>query len=279
MIWLIPILSLVVLVADWRVCHGNMNVRWNGFGAVESVIQGKAMLPMQYRVFVPWLTWLVGGGYWSYMLVKYCGIVFMFSSFHFYLGVLGVSQTLGTLALAAFLPITYMFDYADAYWDLGFLALAFGIILLGGNIWLLSVVVALSALNRETTVIIPVINAVLNFQWLVIVPFLVLSVGLLPRILYGRKPRYCRFNQIPGNLWSIRGDIKSLKVISGYLHTFLIAVGSILIILIFGETLSGLWIIGLGMTLLGVLISVPGKWNEVRIYLPMTLVLIPMVLK
>ena len=82
MIYLIPILAMMILILDWRITAYNMNVKWNGFGCVADVCQGKADAPMQYRVLVPWLTRLLGGSTYAYLVVKYLGIAFMFYAFY-----------------------------------------------------------------------------------------------------------------------------------------------------------------------------------------------------
>lgn len=289
MIYLIPILALVILVADFRVSCTNMNVPWNGYGAVKQVVKGVSLKPMQYRVLVPWLTYLLGGTVKAYMFVKYGGVLLMLYGFHWYLGVLGANQAMGVLALCAFIPITYLYDYADAYYELGFLSLAFGLVISGGSLWLILVIVFMGTLNRETMIIIlPFllgmvgINAVpvtLYSMYLLIASVIfALSAGfILPRLLYGKKQRYCNPIQLGANLkdvirtWSdpLEGIVHALILIVGFFCAIIMArtaFGFILIVLL-------IW---LTSALFMVLVMVPGKWREVRIFLPLSLAMIPL---
>ena len=157
MLYWTPLLTLILFVVDYRVTAGNMNVPWNGFGCVRDVVYRKAMLPMQNRLFVPWLTVILGGGVvrrWAYMLVKYIGIVFMLYSFHYFLHSLNLAgAALGTVLLAALMPLMMLYDYADSYWEMGFFSLIFGMLIRGDSIWIIGLLVIMAVLNREVSVL------------------------------------------------------------------------------------------------------------------------------
>ncbi len=299
MIYLIPILAFVLFVIDYRIMQviwltsvdgkkeqrAGMNIPWSGYGSIPDIISGVSLQPMQYRVFVPWLTRLFGGSVCAYMAIKYAGITAMLYGFWFYLGVIGINQTIGTLALCAFVPLTILYDYADAYWEMAFLSVGIGLILGGYSIWLISVIALLAALNRETVIIMPVLivlSAIIAVTPImeILLQFIVVSIALgagliLPRMIYGSKKRYCPFNLIRTNLTEAKKELPNLM--SGYAH-FILIIGLLVYILAAApaHAISELLSVAISVVAVMGLILIPGKWNEVRIFMPLALVMIPL---
>jgi len=278
MTYWIPLIAFALFIVDWRITRDNMNVPWNGFGCVRNVIKGTAQLPMQYRVLVPWLTVLLGFGEvyrWAYMTVKYLGMLVMLYGFHWYLGQLGVDADLGTAILAGIVPLTMQYDYADAYWEIGLLAIGIGLILGGESIWLLMLITFMACLNRETSAVILAALAVLYLGLTMRFGFISLLVGasvLLPRLLYGKKTRYCHWNLIPRNLKEIR---QHPSLLNGYTHT-VVLLAAFAITSIAGLMPNNFLPVVISVALVSVALLIPSMWNEPRVFLPTLLVTIPM---
>lgn len=275
MIYFIPLIAFALFIADWRITAGNMNVAWNGFGCVRSVVYGTAQLPMQYRVLVPWLTALLGWGgiyRWAYMTVKYLGMLVMLYGFHWYLGQVGVNADLGTAILAGIVPLTMLYDYADAYWEIGLLAIGIGLILQGENVWLLMVITFLACLNRETAIL---LIGVAMFAGNFFITILICVSTLLPfviiRIKYNSRNRYCPFNLLPRNLSQVR---KNVSLLNGYTHTVVLLAG--FVISLIASPIPGSFLpVVISVAVVSALLLVPSMWNETRVFLPTLLVTIP----
>ena len=288
MIYLIPIIALALLVIDYRVTAnmvvwvmgqrhiGSMDLPWNGYGCVHEVIKGRAELPMQYRVFVPWLTWLLGESKTAYMIVKYAGLLFMLYGFHWYLGVLGVNADLGTALLGALVPLTILYDYADAYWELGFFAVGFGLIYEGGNIWVLTALIFMACLNRETAVFLVLAHYValghfIPSDLILLVSLIVAVVGIgLPTLIYGHNSRYCPLNLINKNIQ----NIKARQDILGYATSLVILLGFVSVVVAKWNIIQPTLVIVMSVFI--IVISIPGLWNETRIFMPTLVITIPL---
>ncbi len=282
MIHLIPILALMLLAIDYRITAFNMHVPWNGYGCVADVVKGRAMLPMQYRVFVPWLTWIAGGTVSSYLAVKYAGLLFMLYACAGWINVLGLNVTVGTLALCAFVPLTMRYDYADAYWELGFFALAFSLIYTGANVWILAAVILIGMLNRETMIFSAVAKLVNDYSAscfaISTTGFVLIAVAIgisLTRIIYGKRKRYCRFNLIKTN-W---GNIQTRRNLLEYIISMGLIIFFVLLVIPQFIPMSGLVPFVVAMTLFLIAILIPGMWDESRIFLPLTTIIIPLTIR
>jgi len=277
MIYWIPLIAFALFIVDWRITRDNMNVPWNGFGCVRNVIKGTAQLPMQYRVLVPWLTVLLGFGEvyrWAYMTVKYLGMLVMLYGFHWYLGQLGVDADLGTAILAGIVPLTMQYDYADAYWEIGLLAIGIGLILGGESIWLLMLITFMACLNRETGCIIALIALLYIRPTIPLLSILFASVigFIIPRLCYGKSTRYCHWNLIPRNLKEIR---QHPSLLNGYTHTVVLLV-AFAITSIAGLMPDNFLPVVISVALVSAALLIPSMWNEPRVFLPTLLVTIPM---
>lgn len=269
------ILALVLLVVDYRITNSNMGVVWNGYGSIKGVLKGDALAPMQYRVFTPWLAAVFGKSIPAYLMIKYISLFFMLVSFDWWLKCLGLDALLGTTILAATLPITILFDYHDSYWEIGFLALAFGIIYTGGNIWILAIVSFFASLNRESAVLVPV-GMILTGNFLVAL-FLAAIVGIglvVPRLVYGYKTRYCEGVMFKKNLISLRERWNNF--IMGDVHALMIIIAFVVVAEFRYDVIANLWPFIITMALFILMVGIPGLWRETRIFGPVSLVMIPM---
>lgn len=262
-------------MVDLRATCGNMKQDGNGRGAIAVVLSGKAPLPTQHRVFIPTLCgWLGSPPYVvSYLWLKFAGIVFALLSSFLWFSVSG-GAVINTALLALFMCFAAVFDYADAYWEIGFFGSCL-FLLTFGTVWagiILFVLTIFAMLNRETAVWFPFL-AVLSGQYLLGgILVLVVGVGLVvPRMEYGTPARYCPFNMVGDNLRRMRGSCWwGIDIITNpYLH-FLV------ILLLFVSSLfyfrSGVeW----GMALLFVALMIPAVWAEIRVFGPCMLVVIP----
>jgi len=183
---------------------------YNGFGSIESVLNGTAKAPMQYRVLFPWLYGtikdIVGCQtqihrlVWIYeplkMLMVFLGLwgIYYFFS-HFKIGLLG------TLVFSSLIPLTFLYDYPDQFLEMALLSWGFIWILKKKNI---GVITFAAVLNRETAfLILPVLNlfAYKGEKWKRVSAFVGGIFGLmLPRIAYGSAQLYSDFWQISRNL-------------------------------------------------------------------------------
>jgi hypothetical protein len=281
MIYWLPLLALILFIVDYRITAGNMNVQWNGFGCVRDVVYRKAMLPMQNRLFVPYLTYILGGGVvrrGAYLLVKYLGILFMLVGFHYFLSLIGVDAALGTVLLAALMPLMMLYDYADSYWEMGFFSVIFGMLIGGESLWIMIPLLILSTLNRETSVIIVIVGVLRNG----IILGLLLSIAFILTMfvityLARNKKRYCPFNLIPVNLreWKKEG----ISLLSGYQHSL------ILIVIFIGLSVANWGVIPelipiiITMAVFTALMIIPSMWRETRVFAPLLLVIIPLMIK
>jgi len=138
-------------------------------------------------------------------------------------------------------------------------------------------------LNRETAVFIPVfalINGIWNLDILSIKMFsyalTAFCVGfIVPRLLYGRRERYCRFNMVKENIkrWKIHG----ISLANGYLHSsILLFLFLILTVINFGTMHQFMPFVITMWIFVGAMI-VPSVWSETRVFYPVLLAMIPMV--
>lgn len=274
-------IAMVLLVVDYRLTAGNMNVQWNGFGCVRNVVCGKAMLPMQNRIFVPWLTVILGGfeiRAWAYLLVKYLGILFMLFSFYFYLSLIGSDAVLGVVLLAALMPLMILYDYADSYWEMGFFAMLFTLMLGGGSIWLIIPMLVLAILNRETSVILALTTLFATDGLARIALMVIYAVAVCMMMYMSRKrKRYCPFNLVRVNLkeWKKEG----FNLLSGYTHSLMLITAFIGFSIVGWSGMPILQPVIITMAVFTVLMIVPSMWRETRVFAPLLLVIIPVMIK
>lgn len=181
---ILTIISFVLARLSWVISERNVGVIWNGFGAVQNVLDKTADAPMAYRILMPLLLSKVTN---QYRLVAY----FIFSwiltfgmlmtSFLFF----GLKTT---LILALLIPITIRYDYWDWVPELG------GIIsCISGNLPAAIIWSILMSLSRETSIILPIVWFVSGFE----LKYSILLAAIIGVIRYGifrwqgNKKKYC----------------------------------------------------------------------------------------
>lgn len=279
--------ALIVAHTDLLLTKHNMNVEWNGLGVMARVVWGTAMVPQQYRIFVPWVCTLLCRDFQSqrfvntYLSVKEAGVVFAVSMAFFYFRSLGLDPFLPTVMLGLWFILAAFFDYPETYYEFGFFALAFW--LMGMDIpWMifpLFGVTLLAALNRETAVFIPFVM-LLAGCWLIAgilgVAFL-LGYGI-PRLRQKSNGRYCPFFHFGINWERLKKDLGPTFHRGAYIHFFLLLAlaGWAWIGGAFAGTLTP---VDMAMALFLVLMLVPVCWYEIRAFSPVMLSLIPIAVR
>ena len=265
---------MVVAYADYRMTWHNTGSRYNGLGCIPDVIRGKSLQPMQYRVLVPWLVYLMGGMTKSilkpYIVLRLFSILFALSMSYLWFG-----NILYTAMLALFFIGASIFDYTDGYLEVGFFALSF-YLMREQTTWgvgLILAIVFIATLNRETAVFIP-ICAFLSGHWFVSIGMMIAFMAgyIIPRAYYGEKERYCKFNMIRENIRRMREGIMRNEYI-----LFLVLLG--LVIYGYTNNVSSLSGVELGMGIMFIVLLIPTVWCEIRVFKPVMLTLIPMLMK
>jgi len=270
------ILAGILLLTESRITAFNNNVRWNGYGSMLYVLRGEAQAPMQYRVLIPWLWKLFGKrGKPAYNFIKGIGLWLALYGFAMFCEVAGVEPLVGVLFLAAVIPATFLFDYADCYYEFGFLAIAYtlsiGYVADFNLVWLI-VLTFLATINRETGVFIPIGYLILNGG---IVGTIALGATwlvsyIIPRLYYGRKGRYCGAVMFKEN-W---------KFLSKHFSVYHIVYFGLMLWVIGSMVFYPLWYGPALMTILFlVVLHIPSLWHETRVFTPALLYAIPVTIK
>ena len=270
--WFVPILTLVVIYIDFKMTRGNMQVPWNGHGAVRSVLDGVAKAPMRYRVLVPWLVAPAKDALVRYLYVKWWSILFAtFASFTYFLK-LGVDPYLCTSLLALFMLLSAIYDYADAYLEIGLLASAF--LFIGNSLVVVMVLTFVAALNRETAVVIPLAVALEGWVLGTVLVGGCFWVGYaIPRLKYGKAERYCEFFTFKRNWQTIKESRKVPLLLNEYFHFALLLTA---VVIVYSLSLGSLTPVETALGLLFVGLLIPTMWREIRVFAPTMLVVIPM---
>jgi len=285
-------LSWVVSYSDFKMTKHNWGSMFNGLGALPLALAGKLKVPMQYRILVAWLCRWLGierqdrdGYIKTYFYVRLLAIVFAMTMAFKYFEVVGVNPMIATGILSAFFVWVAMYDYTDVYFEVGFFAAAFTCLLLAGDSMICAIMIPIitfiAGLNRETAVFIPVACLLFGFYDIAFAAggtFLISYV--MVRQIYGKRERYCEFFMVPQNIKQIRKTYNRGQpfLLNEYSHFFgvLLAVSVLYSVQIIRGVLTP---IEISMGVMFVLLLVPSIWREVRVFAPVTLALIPMVLR
>jgi len=275
-------LWLVVSYADFKMTKHNMQVSFNGLGSIPLVLRGESRQPMQYRVLIPWLCYLFNREskkeppLRTYLHLRWFFILTSLVSSYWYFSVLSLSALLPVSILALFYVWVALYDYTDIYVEITILALSFGVISTQPVFALpaLAVLAIIGTLNRETTIIVPLALAFSGmYQDAIIVGVFVASGLYIPRAFYGKKERYCSFNQTMNNLVEIKKTYAGGPpiVLNEYTIFFISLAICTTVYCVVGE----MGPIDLAVLLVCVLLIVPAKWREVRVFAPMILSVAP----
>lgn len=272
-IFIITFCTLIVAACDFRVTRNNMDIKGNGYGCTQFVVHDQAPVPTQYRVLVPWLTAACGGSGTTYLWLKTAYIAFaMVMSY------LWINTVIGIVLLALFFTWASLYDYSDVYIEVGLFAAAFYWMHAGLDFAEIVVpaLAFIGALNRETAVFIPM-TALFDGMWMVGAGALIaFGIGYtIPRLKYGNRGRYCPFNMIPTNLKMIRDTFRASRLWqhSTYVH-FLVLTLAVIACYAMNESYSA---VDISMAILFVAMLVPSMWREIRVFAPVMLAVIPMV--
>ena len=280
MIVYVLFLWLVVLYVDHRLTRSNMTSQLNGYGSVSSVLCGKAKAPMQYRVLVPWLFKLVESEkspVRTYLYVRWVAILVALGTAWYYFALMTTQPMLAITILALFFVWVALYDYTDIYIEIALLSFVLVLMTLQPPLWFIWATIAcmIGGLNRETIIIAPII-AVFNGYAIESVSMIFgVCAGLaLPRLFYGQKERYCKFNMVMKNLRDLRENDGTPLLLNEYVHFALL---SLVVGLLYtlGEPQMTDWAI------LGVcgMLLVPSKWCELRVFAPISLSAIPLTVR
>lgn len=279
-----------------------------GYGTISRVCEKWApVLPNQYRVLFPWFFYYVlrirtpkhiedhkiENQYEYFYIIKTILIWFILIVFYNYLLLLNLNAVFVTFILAAFLPVSMINDYTEAFFELIFLGLFFIAILLNWPWYILCILTFVATLNRETAILFPIIYWVFNS--FIGEGLLILScVGIaqsIPRLVYGTKI----YRPMPVPIW--KKELDELKISYSvlkrrlwftiqkrYLNDF--NVGFLFLISFIILSILGWNLLGSQFNTLIIIfscfvfvISIFGMINEIRIYYPTVFILIPIGLK
>lgn len=286
--------SWVVIYADFGLTKHNLSAPFNGHGAVCNVLAGRARRPMQFRVLVPWLCFALEKCSWLlprdkvgehpflsiYLRVKWATVpALMWASF-LYFNRTGVNPFYATGLFALFLVLAAEYDYGETYLESIFFTVAF-LLLLSGWSWafvLFLPLAFLGSITKETTIFIPFTALLLgNIPAFVMsgLGFL-LGQGLLVK-KYGIPERYCPL--IEKNNWKQfkkSWRIGTPVVLNGYVMFLCMFVGITYLVITQYHSLSGIEISMVSLFYLSIPIVI---LNEIRVWAPSMLGIIPMVLR
>lgn len=276
------ILSLCVIYVDFHRTKSNMGkVTANGLGAIPYVLAGKATQPSQYRVLVPWLTNLMCGRIFkqeNYMVATYLPAYALLRAL-----AIGLSMSLchalwGNPMYVAVLAIFYMvvaiYDYTDVYFEIAFLALSM-LLFKYDYSFLIVPICILAGLNRETATVIPFL-AIPSGNWTnVLLALLGVAIGLaIPRLMYGKARRYCGISQYRMNWHDLKSLISEYPMVFNETFHFVLLAG----LMVVATVLSPSYYMAIAWVLF-VLLAIPARWREVRVFAPCVFLMIPSLLR
>ena len=182
------IISWMLDYAQYAITKFNYDNNFNGKGCIESVLNGMALAPMQYRVAIPWLYRIFP----YYEIIKIFMMAFGLFTMYLMAEIVYGGYGLQTMFITALIyVINFQFDYIEQYLELGIWAL-FVIGVFTGNLYLLFGCIIAGSLNRETTGFLPLMyllatGNVMVTWWLI---GCLLGVMALLRVIYGIKRSY-----------------------------------------------------------------------------------------
>lgn len=281
-------LIMALIYVDFDRTKHNFGMRTNGLGALPSVLAGTAMLPMQHRVLVPWLTWLFSGRWRrvnydfhkyldAYILLRWLSITLAVCMAQMWFQVIVPQYSFyATALLVVFFMVAAIYDYTDGYIEVALFAASlllfqqdFGIVGLG----LLGIGV-LAGLNRETSVFIPLLGIGTAPANSIFFSAIGVAIGLaIPRVVYGFPKRVDEFFVWRRNLADTRSFF-NVPILYNELFFFICTV----ILAVAAMVMSPSIMLGVFVLMLGAL-CLPVKWREIRVFAPCMLGIIPGLLR
>lgn len=198
---------VIALVMGWAferaamiISSPNYSSPFNGFGAIDLILSGKAKAPMAYRVLVPAICGMVERlGVERIAIYQALKILLNAAAFFLVSLVFGMPAAMLTAIL---LLLTVKYDYWD--WQAEMIGVMAG---LSGNLPLAIFGGAIHGLSKETAPLTPFAYLIATGDGLgtVLVGGATLLAMALPRLIYGRKPLYCERFQMKYNMGLFKG--------------------------------------------------------------------------
>lgn len=295
--------------AQYKMSRDNYGQLWNGYGAIDSVLNKRAYAPMLYRVFIPYLfaglRRLVGSRgynisemYNLYTIYEPLKIILMWLNlvcFHLYLStfLFPFEAIMGTTLLAVFWVVTFLYDYIDCYVEGIFFSL-FALFTLTGQFEWLCVVMILGAFNKETSILAVPFYFLFTFDLIgsLILVGLFGLVYVALKLVQGTNEHYQRVmlgshSSLYINIYDLRSIftpiLKGTKFRIFYFSEELLGLGFlVLLVLTFIYTkdfvplwLLVQWLFVIIFTLIALLFA---RYRELRVFMPLAIVVIPSVI-
>jgi hypothetical protein len=180
-----------------------------GYRGYSYIISNKLNAPEKYRVLIPWLLHYVlrfknndfiiavgtgkeilieeGKSFKYYYLLKWAVIYFIFLLFYFYLLYFNLSPVLGIFILFALMSITFHADSLSSLTEMLMFGLFFNSMFYCWPIWIAFLIVAISALNRESYLFMPLLYYFIthNFIFALLLFIIGIATSLIPIKIYG----------------------------------------------------------------------------------------------
>jgi hypothetical protein len=282
----VAVLILVTIYVDYHLTKHNWGVWCNGVGCIDDVVAGRAQLPMQHRILVPFIVaWLSFGGRVSraaaYVWVRHVSIVAMYVASWWFFVASGVDPVAGCVVLAIFVVYASLYDYTDFFVEIALFALFLYAVLTGGN-WLfaLPLIACASFLNRETAIVfVPIAYFVSGVDALVSTVAGIIPAFAYVRLKYDSAERYCKFNLLRKNIRGIGAMFSPHLVLYNEHANFFVLVIALAVVYVGTAAQAGLSALEVVMAVFFVLMLIPSMWREIRVFGPVVLVAIPMYLR
>lgn len=274
---LVLFLWVILLYVDFRLTRPNMTSTFNGYCAIVPVLDGEAKAPTQYRVLVPWLYALIKNDKYpvrSYLYIRWVAMLAALFIAYDYFYIVTPAPAFAVTLLTLFFIWVALFDYTDIYIEIAILTACLLCFQMQFPNWgiVIGVLCLIGGLNRETVIIVPLILAA-NGYW---IELSVASLGcflglMIPRRYYGKRERYDELVTIARNFRTIKANLNTPLLLNEYFHFLLLAIGTAILFYHTGMDHTAIVI-----TAVCVALIIPTKWNELRVFAPISLVIVPM---
>lgn len=189
------------------ITKSNIGARWNGYGAIEGVLNKSSDAPMVYRVLVPWL---VGRNIklWKYEAMQVIMVCSSLISLYLAWHSINIILMSSVLLIASF-----WYDYWD--WTAEIIGVSLALV----SLPLAFLGVIIHSLSRETAPLVGLVYALHSHDYLggALISCIAILTLLIVRKIQGKHKLYCK-------RWMIYENIELLKKgnISGWLSITMI---------------------------------------------------------
>jgi hypothetical protein len=232
--WMWLVCAIALERIELKMSAATIGSKYNGYGAIDAVLERRALAPMAYRVLVPWLVGLVERIApklkahrfpWLYMVAKIALLTGALYATSLALG------TKGALIVAALLPMTFYFDYWDWMGELAGVALA-----LTGNLPAAMIGGVIAGWSKETAALAPLTYGLLtrDVRGTVLVGCTTAAALIIARLWGGAQPLYCQRFMVRENWGDLRHITRNRPVYLGELAMSLVITGLVLVAVVSG---------------------------------------------